>query len=235
VHATLDTAGEHTGHEVEPLSQNIREDADALNQTLAGKPTPNALFLFPAGLTAGADTDVHRILGLAGLDNAAAKAGLDGYQQITTEAVQRVGVDYVVATGTMRATPTQIAERPMFEDTRVENAPDRVLVVDPSRTSRLGPHAADAAGWLAQATHPSLDGPELSPTIEPSEANACETVNVSVNASNARVTLAGQTHTPGEIRVPEVPEGHYRVTIEAGTPPATFETLVTVEGSACEN
>jgi ABC-type hemin transport system substrate-binding protein len=232
VRALLDEAAAVAETDPGPVFERIQANLDQLNATLTDQPTPNALFLFPAGLTAGNETDVNRIFELAGVDNAAAEAGLTGYQQITGEAVQRVGVDYVVAAGTMRATPTEIAGRPMFEDTEIEDDPDRVLVVDPSRTTRLGPYVDQAARWLAHATHPELPGPELAPEVEPMQASACSTITVAENATDATVTIAGQSHPVGEIELPAIPNGHYRLHVDAPNAP-TFSSLVTVEGSEC--
>jgi hypothetical protein len=141
----------------------------------------------------------------------------------------------VIATATTHTTPAEIAGRPMFADTAIEDDPERVLVVDPSRTTRLGPHVADAAESLARWAHPEMPGPRLSPTLDPYEVHACETVTVDTQAPNATVHLLGEDHESGTIRVPDVPEGHYRVDVTArdasGT--ARMPTMLTVEGSAC--
>jgi ABC-type hemin transport system substrate-binding protein len=236
VEATLAAAGDATGTDHTDAWQQTRSDLADLNETLADQPRPSALFLFPAGLVAGTDTDVDLILELAGMENAAREAGLTGYAQITDEAVQRTDVDLVIATATMHTTPEEIAGRPMFADTAIEDSPERVLVVDPSRTTRLGPHVAEAASQLAAWSHEEMPGPRLSPTLDPYEVHACEPVDVDVDAPNATVTLLGETHDPGTVTVPDVAEGHYRLTVEArdDTGTATTTTMLTVEGSDCD-
>lgn len=235
IQQVLAAAGEAANTPHEEAWQQVRADLAELNRTLEGSPGPSALFLFPASLVAGAGTDAGLVLELAGMRNAAADAGLEGYAQITSEAVQRTGVDRVIATATMHASPEEIAARPMFEGTAVEDRPERVLVVDPSHTTRLGPHVAQAAEDLATWSHAEIPGPQVSPRVDPYEGLACETVTIETQAPNATVRLLGEDHEPGQIRVPDVPEGHYRVLVTAqdasGT--ARMETMITVEGSAC--
>lgn len=235
IHATLEAVEETTGTPARPVWQAIRARLDALNETLTGLDRPRAMMLFPAGLTAGNGTDADVILELAGLENAAAKAGLTGYRQITDEAIQRVGVDYVLATSTMRDPAAEIAAMPMFEGTPVEGNASRVLVVDPSRSARLGPYVAHAAERIAAFTHPSLPGPHVDVTTEPMEVPACGTIEVATDAPNATVTWLGQTHTPGQVPVPDVPDGHYILTVAASdaTGVASVTQLVSVEGSNC--
>lgn len=236
IERVLSAVGQATGSDHEPAWQDIQADLAELNATLAEAERPRALFVFPAGLAAGAGTDAHVILELAGVENAAADVGLEGYTQITSEAVQRSEVDLVIATATMHASPAEIADRPMFADTAIEDDPGRVLVVDPSHTTRLGPHIVEAATQLASWSHDELPGPRLSPTIEPFEAHACQRVTVETDAPNATVSFLGETHEAGEITVPDVEEGHYRVlvTAEDETGRASMPTLLTVEGSDCE-
>jgi ABC-type hemin transport system substrate-binding protein len=236
IERVLAAAGEATGTDHEAAWDEVQADLAELTETVPDGERPNTLFLFPAGLVAGANTDAGLVLELAGLTNAGADAGLEGYTQISSEAVQRSDVDLVVATATMHQTPAEIAANSMFEDTPIEDTPQRVLVVDPSRTTTLGPHVAQAATHVAQWAHDELPGPRLSPVVDPWEAHACQPIEVRTQAANATVELLGETHDPGTIRVPDVPEGHYRVTVTAtdGTGTATIPTLLTVEGSDCD-
>lgn len=236
IQETYEAAGDATGTSHEPAWQALREDMDTLNATLEEADRPRAMFLFPAGLVAGENTDAGLILELAGMRNAAAEMGLSGYAAMSTEAIQRSEVELVIATATMRATAEEIASRPMFQDTAIEQRPDRVLVVDPSHTTRLGPHVDQAARMLAAWSHPdAFPGPSLSATLAPSKVRACETVNLSVDAPNASVQLLGETYAPGAIEVPDVEEGHYRLTVRASDESGTssIDTMLSVEGSTC--
>lgn len=235
VRASLDAVADATDASAEPAWRNVTSGLEALNASLEGVDEPTALVLFPAGLTAGSDTHVDVVLDLAGLENAAAEAGLEGYRQITDEAVQRADLDLVVATSTRDETPAEIAAKPMFEDTPIEDTPERVLVVDPSRTTLLGPHVHEAARMLATWTHDEL-GPRIHASVTPLDAEACGTLTVDVDAPNATVDWLGETHDPGTVPVPDVEEGHYRlhVTAEDGSGTARVTQLVTVEGSTCD-
>lgn len=235
IRTTLEAAENVSGAPAEPAWRNLTASLDELNRTLEGTEQPKALVLFPAGLTAGTGTDADLLLELAGLTNVAAEAGLSGYRQISTEAVRRVGVDLVIATSTMRETPTDIAGKPMLDDTRVDDDPERVLVVDPSRTMRVGPYLDRAAERVATWAHPSLPGPRIHATLDRSQVNACGQLEVTTSAPNATVHLLGDSHDPGTIPVPDVRSGHYQLTITAedATGRASIVQLVTVEGSKC--
>jgi len=235
VRATLDAAAEASGTDPDPAWSSVQEDLAEVNASLEGVPERSALVLFPAGLVAGEGTDADRVLELAGLSNLAAEAGLEGYRQITDEAVQRSDVDRVLATSTRGETAAEIAAKPMFEGTPVEDEPDRVLVVDPSRTTRLGPQVVDAAERVATWAHPELPGPRVQATVTPLEAPACDTVTVDVDAPNAMVTWQGTEHAPGEVDLGDVEPGHYRLYVhgEDDTGTASITQLVSVEGSTC--
>lgn len=236
VRTTLEAVENLTGTPAEPVWRNLTANLAELNRSLEGSDRPKALVLFPAGLTAGTGTDADRLLELANLRNVAAEAGLSGYRQITTEAVRRIGVDVVLATSTMHDPPAEIAAMPMFEGTAVEGNASRVLVVDPSRTMRMGPYLDQAAHRLATWAHPSLPGPSIHASVAPLEAPACGQLTVRTDAPNATVRFLGEEHPPGNLTVPEVRPGHYRLTITArdGTGTASLAQLVTVEGSDCE-
>ncbi len=235
VRTVLDAVEAATGEPADPVWRALQRDLGAVNRTLEGVEPLDALVLFPAGLTAGAGTDADVLMELAHLDNVAAEAGLTGYRQITDEAIQRHGVERVVATSTMRDTPEEIAARPMFEGTPIEGHPERVLVVDPSRTTRLGPYLAQAVEQLATWAHAELPGPRVHVSTQPMKTTACGTIDVTVDAPNATVAWLGQTHPPGGITVPDVPDGHYILEVGGrdATGTATVTQLVTVEGSDC--
>jgi len=235
IERVLAEAGDATGTDHAAAWSEVRGELAQLNESVPGGEAPDALFLFPAGLVAGAGTDAGLVLELAGLDNAAAEAGLEGYAQITGEAVQRSEVDLVIATATMHKTPSDVAGRPMFEDTPVEDSPERVLVVDPSRTTRLGPHVVEAAASLATWAHEEMPGPRVSPVLDRYQAPACGEVAVAVDAPDATVELLGTEHAPGTVPVPDVEPGHYRVHVTASDDTGTAETwtMLTVEGSQC--
>ncbi len=220
-----------------PVLEEIRANLTELEDRLAGLDRPKTLVLFPAGLTAGAGTDVDTILGLAGLTNVAAEAGLEGYRQISSEAIQQQGVDVVIATATMRQDPETIAKRPMFRGTAVEDRPDRVLVVDPGRTTRMGPYVDQAAWMLAGWAHEEIDGPRVNAWFSPSEADACREVALhTLDGQDAVADVAGHELGVGASPLPELPPGHYRVPVtrtDTATP-ATIDLILTVEGDACD-
>ncbi len=220
-----------------PVLAGIRANLSDLEDRLAGTDRPKALILFPAGLTAGAGTDVDTIMRLAGLTNVAAEAGLEGYQQISSEAIGREDPDLVIATATMRQDPGTIAQRPMFRGTSIEDRPDRVLVVDPGRTTRIGPYVDQAAWMLATWAHEEIGGPRVNAWFSPSEAAACREVTLHTLEDQTVVAdLAGHTLGPGARPLPDLPLGHYRVPVtRTDTPqPATIDLIVTVEGDACD-
>lgn len=220
-----------------PILDEIRANLTGLQDRLEGLDRPKVLVLFPAGLTAGTGTDVDAILGLAGLTNVAAEAGLEGYRQISSEAIQEQGVDLVIATATMRQDPGAIAKRPMLRGTAVEDRPDRVLVVDPGRTTRMGPYVDQAAWMLAGWAHEEIDGPRVNAWFSPSEAEACREVALhTLDDQDVVADLAGHRLEVGAQLLPELPPGHYRVPVtrtDTATP-ATIDLVLTVEGDACD-
>lgn len=220
-----------------PVLDEIRANLTELEDRLAGLDRPKALVLFPAGLTAGTGTDVDTILDLAGLTNVAAEAGLEGYRQISSEAIKEQGVDLVIATATMRVDPGTIAQRPMLQDTAVEERPDRVLVVDPGRTTRMGPYVDQAAWMLAGWAHEEIDGPRVNAWFSPSEADACREVTLhALDDQDVVAEVAGHELGLGASALPELPPGHYRVPVtrtDTATP-ATIDLILTVEGDACD-
>ncbi len=238
IKTTLDAVENATGTPAHPHWQTLQEDLERLNETLDDVPPKTAIFLFPAGLVAGANTDADTILRLAGLKNAAAQAGLEGYQQITREALQRQNIDLVIATSTLRETPAQIADKPMFRDTPIHQDPERVLTMDPSRSTRLGPHVADAATSLAAWAHPDTLGPTIHAATTPTKTPACTPLGVDVTSPDEEVTVTflGTEHAPGTIPVPDVPPGHYRlhITAQHAETPSTLAHLITVEEHRCE-
>lgn len=220
-----------------PILDGIRANLTALEDGLAGLDQPTALVLFPAGLSAGTGTDVDTILGLAGLANLAAEAGLEGYQQISTEAIRQGDPDLVIATATMRQDPSTLAKRPMFRGTSIEDRPDRVLVVDPGRTTRVGPYVDQAAWMLATWAHEEIGGPRVNAWFSPSEAEACREVTLHVlGDQTVTADLAGHALGLGDNSLPDLPAGHYRVPVTRtdSTPPATIDLILTVEGDACD-
>lgn len=220
-----------------PVLEGIRANLTQLEEELAGLDRPNVLFLFPAGLTAGAGTDVDTVLDLAGLTNVAAEAGLEGYKQISREAIGQQGVDLVIATATMRQDPVTIADRPMFRGTAVEDRPDRVLIVDPGRTTRVGPYVDQAAWMVASWAHETIDGPRVNAWFSPSQARACQEVTLhTLDDQAVEADLAGHELGPGPAELPALPAGHYRVPVtRTDTPaPATIDLILTVEGDACD-
>lgn len=241
VRSTLDVVETATGTPADPHWTQLQQDLATLNASLGDATPKNAIVLFPASLVAGDGTDAHVLLELAGLTNAAAEAGLEGYRQISGEALQREGIDLVIATSTMRETPDEIAAKPMFDDTPVQDDPDRVLVLDPSQATRLGPRIADAATMVAAWAHPDLLGPPIQATVTPLKTAACSTLTVNATTpdpdADLTVTWLGNAHEPGPVTVPEVPPGHYRLHVEAQTASAssTVTQLVTVEGSQCDS
>lgn len=233
--ATLWAAGNATGTDPTPAIHGLEANLTDLEARLADLARPKALVLFPAGLVAGEGTDADAILALSGMRNAAAMAGLEGYRQITQEAIQRTGVDLVIATATMRQSPESIARRPMFRGTAVADAPERVLVVDPSRTTRMGPHVDQAATMLATWAHPDLGGPGLRAWLEPTSLPACGQTTLHA-PGNATVTaeLAGHRFDAGRFTVPDLPPGHYRLQVHAEDQEARLDLMLTLEGSSCD-
>lgn len=239
VRATLQAVQASTHTPTDAHWDEIQQGLATLNETLQHAEPKQAIVLFPASLVAGSNTDADLILELAGLENAAANAGLEGYRQITSEALQRNPPDVVIATSTMRETPTDIANKPMFQGTPIEDTPERVLVTDPSQTTRLGPNAHDAARMLATWAHDDELGPRIHATTTPTKAPACGTLHVNAHTDNdadITVTLLGQDHDTGTIPLPDVEPGHYRLHITAtdADRTATITHLVTLEGTQCE-
>lgn len=245
VHTLLAEVGEVTGEPSEGVWREIQGSLAELNESLAGldqaREPPRVLVLFPAGLTAGRGTDIDVLLGMVGAHNV---ADLEGYRQISQEAIKRERPDRVIATSSMRKTPAEIASMPMLQETPVADRPERVLVVDPSRSMRLGPYVDEAAWMLATWLHPGLPGPEIHASLDPSKAPACDQVHLAITAPNATAnatanvtaTLAGETLEPGTPRLPELAPGHYRLRIAAQdeTGHAFIDLMLSLEGNRCD-
>lgn len=126
----------------------MAERLDRVETAVADQEHPSALYVF-FGFTAGAETFVHEIITTAGAENAAAAAGITGFQPINEEVVLDADPDWIILNSDDPALPESAA---FNETTAVQE--DRVVVVPIEHLNQPAPRAVLAIEQLAEAFHP---------------------------------------------------------------------------------
>jgi iron complex transport system substrate-binding protein len=140
----------------------------------AKKPAPRVLFLNPWGYTAGTDTLLNDLLGLAGGINIAAEKGLSGHVKLQTESVLAWQPDIIIseaAVGEFASAKARLLKHPAIQYTPAAKN-QRIYILDQRDLMSVSQHCVDvlpdlqAALFIDQAkslrtntTHPNLTNP----------------------------------------------------------------------------
>lgn len=186
--------------------------------------SPRALFQFPAGLVAGAGTSADVLLQLAGATNMARDLGLEGYKQLSNEALAAGDPQRVVASCTAAASPDVFFNAPKYESTTAARyAPQSLRVVDPSTSALVGPRFAQGVQSIAQWLHPGAFGLiDAHVTMQPTGHDFEVTITIA-NATAQAPPLAFRLD-PGDGRSPWILETTHETYAYAG--PGAYEATL---------
>lgn len=130
---------------------SMRSSLAAVNRTVEGRDRPAVLYVF-FGYTAGDGTFIHALIELAGGDNIAAKAGIEGYHTISPEVVAAYDPEWIVVNS---RDPT-LPDDPVYDRTRAVQR-DRIVVVPIEHLNQPAPRIVDAVTTMATSFHGPIE------------------------------------------------------------------------------
>lgn len=180
--------------------EGATERADEMEQSLEtvrtavdGEERPTVLYLLGGEFTAGEGTFIDDVIETAGGTNVAAKAGIEGYAQISREVVADENPEYIVVSN---EAPNVIPDAQVYNTTdAVQNG--NVIKVNANYLNQPAPRAIHVVSDFANEWHPealeSADESDVeTTTVEPTESP--ETSDGSETATTDRTT---ETDAPG--------------------------------------
>jgi len=164
-------------------ADRLEEDVATVERAVEGEDRPRVLYYF-FGFTAGEGTFVHELITLAGGENVAAQAGIDGYREISPETVVERDPEWLVLNSDSPQTPRSEA----FNETTAVRE-DNVVVLDANYISQPAPRLVQSLTKLAEAVHPEAYA-EANATPTPTQTPPPTTgpTVVSTTASSAEPT-----------------------------------------------
>jgi iron complex transport system substrate-binding protein len=162
VRANIDRLGYMVGAEeaaqrlVERTNQALRD----VQAKVEGQPQPKVLYYTPDGYTAGLETVFDDLLEYAGGRNAAAEAGVRGYEKISTEIAISLNPDVLVFSGVFQSADGEMQDPMDFVRghdawTHTPAVRDRRVYVLPAKSiTNISHHVVEGAEQLARLLHP---------------------------------------------------------------------------------
>ncbi len=133
--------------------------ANVTSAVADAKHEPRALYQFPSGLVAGRGTSGHLMLELAGATNIVDALQLDGYKQLSGEALARADPERVLASCTAAGDVDAFFGTPKYAATTAARLkPETLRIDDPSITGLVGPRFAAGLQGVAEWLHPEAFG-----------------------------------------------------------------------------
>lgn len=152
---------------------------------------PRALYQFPSGLVAGRGTSGHLILQLAGATNIVDTLQLDGYKQLSGEALARSDPERVLASCTAAGDVEAFFGTPKYAATTAARLrPETLRIDDPSITGLVGPRFAAGLRGVAEWLHPAAFGfitPDVNWTVEGRDLNVDTTATTATSSIRFRL------------------------------------------------
>jgi len=208
IYATTETYGHLVG-ECDAAGETVAEmraDVEQVREAVADRDEPRVLYYF-FEFTGGEGTFVGDLVEIAGGENIAASAGIEGFQPVPDETIAERDPEWIVTTDDEDSIDT--SREPIASTTAVGN--DQVLVVDANLVSQPGPRVVEPLRAMAEAFHPdafaeptrteppSIDEgvtPTATPTgvrIDETEPSPTEADGVGFGAAVAVVALVAAT------------------------------------------
>ena len=135
----------------------VRVGLDSVRAAVAGRPTPDVLYLIGLDplMAAGPGTFVDELLTAAGARNVLHDLDIL-WPNLSLEEVVRRAPDVIIVGSAHTPDPADLlAQRPGWRDVPAVHT-SRVHAVDPDVVNRPGPHLHEAATLLATLIHPSM-------------------------------------------------------------------------------
>jgi iron complex transport system substrate-binding protein len=156
VEANLRLIGKAVGEESRAdavVGEMRRRLADARSRLRPERAGLRALYLASGNFSAGAGTSIHEILVAAGLENAAAKAGIKGHVKLAPEQITQINPDAIlIASGYERDRGFQQSLENDAQLSAVNAIKERRIVEVPARgVLTVSHHVADAVETLVEA------------------------------------------------------------------------------------
>lgn len=144
--------GEIAGEEekAQALVDEFYAQVAQIEARVAGRPRPRVLSMNSWGNTTGLNTPLHDIIEMAGGINAAAEAGIVGWQEINPEAVIQLNPDVIVTESSEEFVERVLADSALQSVKAVREG--RVYALD--HTGALNHHFILAIRQLAELLHP---------------------------------------------------------------------------------
>jgi len=188
VHTTGALVGAHEGaaETVADMRYEVRVAQEAAAN--AGEP-PRALYTF-FGFTTGSNTFIDSIVTTAGGTNVASEAGIEGYKEISDEAVANSTVEWLLLNSDSPSPPARAAYN---QTIAVQN--DQTVVLNANNISQPAPRVVDPIRTLSQTWYPdaheaareSVERPDVRPPCAP-PATATATTGGSTTDDTATAT-----------------------------------------------
>lgn len=163
----------------------MKERVSTIRTAVADKPEPNVLY--GANFVAGNNTFIGSIIELAGGENVAANAGIEGFAKISEEVVANRTIEWIVVTS-----PGAVPNGTPWTST-IAVQQNQIIVVNTNYISQPAPRVVLALTKIAKALHPTaMQSANISETpIGPanlSMMNATTEQPVATDGGNATAT-----------------------------------------------
>lgn len=130
----------------------MQRDIETIQRGVENRERPRVLYYF-FGFTAGNDTFIHDLIILAGGDNVAATAGIEGYREISPEIVVELDPEWIVA-----PSHAGLPDGEPYTSTTAMRS-NQTLVVDENLVSQAAPRVVEPLSAMAEAFHPDAFPP----------------------------------------------------------------------------
>jgi iron complex transport system substrate-binding protein len=174
------------------IATAMEERVSTIREAVADEPTPNALYYLGGSFVAGNNTFIGSIIELAGGDNVAANAGIEGFSKISAEVVANQTIEWLVVTSP-GAVPNGT---PWASTTAVQQ--NQTIVVNNNYISQPAPRVVLPLTEIARQLHPAaIQSANLSETpIGPANLSMNATTQpVAADGGNETATTAGTAAT----------------------------------------
>jgi iron complex transport system substrate-binding protein len=174
------------------IATAMEERVSTIREAVADKPDPNVLYYLGGSFVAGNNTFIGSIIELAGGDNVAASAGIEGFSKISAEVVANRTIEWLVVTS-----PSAVPNgTPWTSTTAVQQ--NQTIVVNNSYINEPAPRVVLPLTEIARQLHPAaIQSANLSETpIGPANLSMNATTQpVAADGGNETATTAGTAAT----------------------------------------
>ncbi|WP_231183837.1 PGF-CTERM-anchored ABC transporter substrate-binding protein [Haladaptatus sp. DYF46] len=160
----------------------MKNRIDTVHQAVEGEDSPKVMYVMSGGFTAGTDTFMDTIITQAGGTNVAAEAGIEGYQQISSEVVVEQQPEWFIVSAGAKV-PEDYSDTPAAKG-------NNTVALNPNYVSQPAPQIVTPISKLAKTLHPEA---YAQANVTTTAADETETTTDAMDSKTTTTTNAATT------------------------------------------